>query len=113
MVKNFGTLEKDKNHESIQITDSFLTEDASSPTTLKSPTSFTTATLRIVIPNNAVSVDLAPTKDLRVSEKSDLSSYTLIPADDEVEFGVAQMKYIYVAGDSAGGSLYFRFNLVA
>jgi len=104
-----GTLPQDESHLAIQCASAFLTVDGSSPT-LKSPLAFTTAVTRITMPGKAISVDLAPSVDMQISEDVNFASYTVIPANDEVEFGIGEIDYIYIKGSLAGGTLYFRFN---
>ncbi len=106
-----GTLPQDTSHLPIQITSGFTTVDASS-TPKKSPLSYTTGITKIKVPTEALSIDIAPSTDMRISEDPTMSSYTIVPKDCEVEFGVAEMVYIYVAGDLAGGTLNFRFNTI-
>jgi hypothetical protein len=95
----------------IQIPTNFQTVDgADSP--LTSPTPYTGSISPLTLPESAISVDLAPTTDLRVSEDPTMASYTIVPAGSEVEFpcGSSSIGAIYIKADSSDGSLLFRFN---
>ncbi|OQY38547.1 MAG: hypothetical protein B6226_03510 [Candidatus Cloacimonetes bacterium 4572_65] len=97
----------------IQIGSKFQTSDGTTPTANDSPFTYTTATSTIVVPTNAFEIILAPSSDLRVSESSDVSTYDLIESGTKESLGVAGLtdSKLYIKGDTAGGTLYFRFTM--
>lgn len=110
--KKFRVLREDENHIPIQSPTAFATVDGTIPTPIISPTTYTGAISPITPPINAISVDLAPSTDMRISEDPVMASYTIIPAGSEIEFGISEMPTFYIKADAAGGSLFFRFNII-
>lgn len=111
MPKNFGSLKKDGNNQTIQAGISFQTYDAStSPKT--SPLSYSNTVITLAIPTNAVEVVFSPSTALRVGEAVAMTQYYTQAANTVEAYGVADMSNIYIVRDSADGTLNFRFIIV-
>jgi hypothetical protein len=103
-----GSLPIDANGAEIQIAGQFVTADVTG-TPITSPLSYTNATTTLVVPDSGIEFIVLPTTDLKVSNKSDMSSYDLVKANTKECFPVARMQNIYVTEASADGTAYFRF----
>jgi len=95
-----GSLKKDENANAIQGGHSFVT--------VGSPLSYTLAESSITVPSNAISLVIEPSTNLRVSDVSG-SSYFTVPASTKDTFPVADMQTIYLKGDTVIGTASVRF----
>lgn len=110
-----GSLARDNNNEAIQTCGSFVTQDATAGTTLKSPLAYTTAVTALVVPDNAVSVVFTPTTAINVSNNIDGNS-TLVSAPYYTQtatlvetYPCAKVQTIYFAATTTNGTLNFKF----
>lgn len=111
MPKNFGSLKKDGNNQTIQAAIGFQTYDAStSPKT--SPLSYSSSVITIAVPSNAIEVSFLPSTSMRVSELSNMASYFTVDAGREQPFELGSQDYIYIKRDSEDGVVNFRFILI-
>jgi hypothetical protein len=106
-----NTLIRDDNTTAVQIGSSIQTSDATA-TPQNSPLAFSNTVITIVIPDNAVEFIVAPSKDLRVSELANMSTYDVVATGTKEAIPCARMQNIYIVRDSADGTLNFRFTLV-
>lgn len=77
----------------------------------KSPLTYTGAAtvLNLVVPKRAIYCVLFPSTDLRVSEKADVSQYTIVPAGIKETYPCSNLSNIYLQEDSADGKVRFHF----
>lgn len=109
MPKDFERLNRDDNKVPIMTGVGIATQDATG-TPQKSPLAFTTGVTTIEVPTNAAEIVLKPSVALRISEEATVSDrYFVIGAGTTMAIGVADTDTIYVAGDSASGTLNFYF----
>lgn len=80
---------------------------ASSPASVNSNTPTT-----LYCPNYCAEVVLLPAQDMRLSEYSDVHTYTLLKQNTEYTIGVGGMDALYAQMDSSPGYVYFRWILV-
>ena len=93
-----------------ELANAFQTEDSNS---VASPVSVTTASVvALSVPERAVSLTLCADTAVRISEKSDMSNYFVLPANTPVTIDVAYEDYVYLQADSADGNCSFIFHVV-
>jgi len=73
-------------------------------------TSYNESTTSIEIPNNATEITFWATSDIKISEKSDMSTYFVIPSDVMYTEWIFNMEYIYISKNEIDGVIYYKFN---
>lgn len=107
-MKDYISLAKDSNKESMQTGTGILTTDISG-TPKTSPLAYSSTILTIAIPENAAEVVFKPSTAMRVSEASNMSTYYVISAGTTHAFGVSRTDNLYVVRDAGDGTLNFYF----
>ena len=111
MSKSYSNISKDGSARVMQVASAIKTEDATS-TPQESPLAYTTAVTTIEIPTNAAEFNLNPSTSLRVSEEVAMGSYFVIDAGSWHTIPVGKTDTLYIAGDSASGTLQFYFHTI-
>jgi len=112
MVKSYKNLPKDGSARVMQVATGIETSDATA-TPQTSPLTYTTSTTTITIPADCAELNLKPSTALKVSEDSTMTTYFVIDADSWHTIPVGRTDYLYIAGETAGGTLNFYFHEVA
>lgn len=107
----FGVLARDGRAVPMQLATGFTTRDATS-TPISSPLPYLTATITLVVPDNAVKLILTPSTALRISDDPGMSRYYVVAAGVEASFDVVLMQNVYLHSDSSGGTVQFQFATV-
>jgi len=82
--------------------------DAAAPYT--SPFTYTTTTVGLTVPREAYEFICNPSTDIRISTIQDMSYYDVITATSKEALPCSDIDSIYVRGDSAGGTMNFRYH---
>lgn len=102
-------LVREDDNEALQILTKFQTEDGAVPSN-RSPLIYSTVIKKIVVPNDVFEFVLSPSTDLRISSLPNVSNYDKILAGSKEVLPIGRMSNVYIRGDVAGGTLFFRFH---
>lgn len=99
-------ISRDRNGEAIKTSCVFSTDNG----VISSPSAISSSIVEVAIPDGALEIVLMPSEDIRISEKSDMSSYFIIPSYVMYTEWVAGLDSIFLVRDDIDSTLHFKFN---
>jgi len=108
-----GSLPEDASNEPIQVARTYIQEDATTPTSLKSPLTVSATELELKPPTNATNLVMTPlTNDLRFGRQDPLTDgnkHAVFTVGNYISLPVADLASVWVMRDSADVALQFHF----
>lgn len=101
----------DASRNPVQVGGSFQTQDQA---TTNSPLTVSSSIITLTVPDNAITLTLTGvTNSTRISEKSNMSSYYVLAANNTLVLEVSKQQYVYLLRDGAADSVVsFYFTLL-